>query len=178
MCINVGSIEWHQKTYHEISWDYPFKGTFSPKNALLCTVGWVDILGGKIFWICVPLASIHFYVNVSKTGGKIFEATVGVDVTILTQLKRKKGTYCRKVTRIRTTVLLLFCSIFLGYWASAYFENTNDIYFKMLKHVNLLHIGYYNYFRKIFVWARWGRLMKPWRNIILKTKLSAKLPVF
>jgi hypothetical protein len=25
MCINVGSIEWHQKTYHEISWDYPFK---------------------------------------------------------------------------------------------------------------------------------------------------------
>jgi hypothetical protein len=25
MCRNVGSIEWHQKTYHEISWDYPFK---------------------------------------------------------------------------------------------------------------------------------------------------------
>jgi hypothetical protein len=25
MCRNVRSIEWHQKTYHEISWDYPFK---------------------------------------------------------------------------------------------------------------------------------------------------------
>jgi hypothetical protein len=25
MCRNVWSIEWHQKTYHEISWDYPFK---------------------------------------------------------------------------------------------------------------------------------------------------------
>jgi hypothetical protein len=24
MCRNVRSIEWHQKTYHEISWDYPF----------------------------------------------------------------------------------------------------------------------------------------------------------
>jgi hypothetical protein len=22
---NVRSIEWQQKTYHEISWDYPFK---------------------------------------------------------------------------------------------------------------------------------------------------------
>jgi hypothetical protein len=25
MCRNVRSIEWHQKTYHKISWDYPFK---------------------------------------------------------------------------------------------------------------------------------------------------------
>jgi hypothetical protein len=25
MCRNVRSIEWHQKTHHEISWDYPFK---------------------------------------------------------------------------------------------------------------------------------------------------------
>jgi hypothetical protein len=25
MCRNVRSIKWHQKTYHEISWDYPFK---------------------------------------------------------------------------------------------------------------------------------------------------------
>jgi hypothetical protein len=25
MCKNVRSIEWHQKTNHEISWDYPFK---------------------------------------------------------------------------------------------------------------------------------------------------------
>jgi hypothetical protein len=25
MCRNVLSIEWHQKKYHEISWDYPFK---------------------------------------------------------------------------------------------------------------------------------------------------------
>jgi hypothetical protein len=25
MCRYVRSIEWHQKTYHEISWDYPFK---------------------------------------------------------------------------------------------------------------------------------------------------------
>jgi hypothetical protein len=25
MCRNVRSIEWHKKTYHEISWDYPFK---------------------------------------------------------------------------------------------------------------------------------------------------------
>jgi hypothetical protein len=25
MCRNVRSIDWHQKTYHEISWDYPFK---------------------------------------------------------------------------------------------------------------------------------------------------------
>jgi hypothetical protein len=24
MCRNVRSIEWHQKTYHEISWDYLF----------------------------------------------------------------------------------------------------------------------------------------------------------
>jgi hypothetical protein len=24
MCRNVRSIDWHQKTYHEISWDYPF----------------------------------------------------------------------------------------------------------------------------------------------------------
>jgi hypothetical protein len=24
MCRNVRSIEWHQKTYHEISWDYTF----------------------------------------------------------------------------------------------------------------------------------------------------------
>jgi hypothetical protein len=27
MCRNVRSIELHQKTYHEISWDYPFKGS-------------------------------------------------------------------------------------------------------------------------------------------------------
>jgi hypothetical protein len=27
MCRNVRSIEWHQKTYHKISWDYPFKHT-------------------------------------------------------------------------------------------------------------------------------------------------------
>jgi hypothetical protein len=25
MCRNVRSIKWHQKTYHKISWDYPFK---------------------------------------------------------------------------------------------------------------------------------------------------------
>jgi hypothetical protein len=25
MCRNVRCIEWHQKTYHKISWDYPFK---------------------------------------------------------------------------------------------------------------------------------------------------------
>jgi hypothetical protein len=25
MCRNVRSIEWHQKTYNKISWDYPFK---------------------------------------------------------------------------------------------------------------------------------------------------------
>jgi hypothetical protein len=25
MCSNFRSIEWHQKTYHKISWDYPFK---------------------------------------------------------------------------------------------------------------------------------------------------------
>jgi hypothetical protein len=29
MCRNVRSIEWHQKTYHEISWDYPFKSYHS-----------------------------------------------------------------------------------------------------------------------------------------------------
>jgi hypothetical protein len=29
MSRNVRSIEWHQKTYHEIFLDYPFKDTLS-----------------------------------------------------------------------------------------------------------------------------------------------------
>jgi hypothetical protein len=28
MCRNFRSIKWHQKTFHKISWDYPFKSTW------------------------------------------------------------------------------------------------------------------------------------------------------
>jgi hypothetical protein len=34
VCRNVRSIEWHQKTYHEISWDYPFNALYLFFNEL------------------------------------------------------------------------------------------------------------------------------------------------
>jgi hypothetical protein len=34
MCRNVRPIKWHQKTYHKISWDYPFKGLPNSQAAL------------------------------------------------------------------------------------------------------------------------------------------------
>jgi hypothetical protein len=55
MCRNVWSIEWHQKTYHEISWDYPFKANGIPPNAYL----------KHFFRVNVPLKPI-----VSRTMGR------------------------------------------------------------------------------------------------------------
>jgi hypothetical protein len=47
MCRNVRSIEWHQKTYHEISWDYPFK----PMNeGPIGGIVWGQTRVSKIAW--------------------------------------------------------------------------------------------------------------------------------
>jgi hypothetical protein len=47
MCRNVRSIEWHQKTYHEISWDYPFNVKRRPMYSYV--LGWYIQLHSRGF---------------------------------------------------------------------------------------------------------------------------------
>jgi hypothetical protein len=67
MCINVRSIEWHQKTYHEISWDYPFK--CSERKCVrhviksIFAISWIKFkcvdMGNKISWIIYWFRKFH-----------------------------------------------------------------------------------------------------------------------
>jgi alpha-glucosidase (family GH31 glycosyl hydrolase) len=55
MCRNVRSIEWHQKTYHEILWDYPFNKMCSDMS-VLCQ----DILVAPVLEATAELVNVTF----------------------------------------------------------------------------------------------------------------------
>jgi hypothetical protein len=57
MCRNVRSIEWHQKTYHEISWDYPFK----------CMDYWCTFFNNYFLASRPIIVNIHHFIFYIKT---------------------------------------------------------------------------------------------------------------